>query len=946
MLDFNPAEDVLLANYGLSTTTPRSLGDLKPAVFEPSTSEANKETPDIDSIVESMTTEQKYSLLGKLMGQTELKLGSKKLAATAAGTNDDPLGIYNAQQVMDELITKGELLSIEDNANWEKFSIGSQTFNSQLYLSQVHSDTTLQELVRGMDYILDTLEAQSVQLKLVVDSNYLDFINIKTALDDVLIKFKTQKNLIDRENSTVFNPNKTRGLRRLNNSNNNKSTESNKNLVSDLEITLQGLSSSFALLMRPIFDHRGKEMKIAQTIEYVIKYKFFFDMPQQLTSYLQSNKHDLLIETYNSYLTQRKVLKIEAQSSPSLKKFVNTALLKVFDVIEGLIREYRENIYKELLAMDSAKSAKFSGLVDKLLQFPGSDNPIIKFLDSQLDQLAKELDYQVAKFDRSFISMQSKLKGYARSLDMTRTNESFVKFVLDKYRTIEDELRTSSYSAQHDHGPVIIEVFEANENVDFSIINETWLILTKFIESLQVIFSDSLGIFASNYSTYYHYDNDGKVWTKFLTLVESMVAFLIDLFNDANNSESNTAAIVEASPQIYTRFIPHYSNSISSISYLTVVNRCVGKLLTVMGGHVVKLGNLIQYPETNNVVKHLRSASTKVSQKITEAICSTWVNDCSQFYELEKWEIVDTKSNHHGTAAASYTKLVQVIEYYQTYVLSKLASLVFDNLGESPVRIVASYPSKRTLVSIEIQFMRSLNILVESIMKKYNVEMHRDQREDLELFKILSMNNFDELQRQVYPRIIRKFDTLFDKQLSDQQLKLFDDIDKVSQTIFHDILLKEKSWINREVIRFFAKLEKGDMSMTSSTQFRADGLIYEILIHFVRITHSVKPLTNGEVFQEIITELQELFLRDFMNELRSFTPKEGWPTKFKLDINFFVEIFELSITLKLNERCLDIVNSILRHIDLFGEVMITEALFNDALNANLRDSAMEFDCFL
>lgn len=934
MLDFNPAEDVLLANYGLSSIAPRSLKDLTAAVTAEAETPNSEETPDIDTIVSNMSTEQKYLLLGKLMGQSEAQQGRGK----SGSVNDDPLGLYKADQVMDELILKGELLSVEDTTNWEKFSISSQTFNSQLYLSQVHSETSLQELVRGMDYILDTLEAQSVQLKLVVDSNYLDFITVKSALDDVLIKFKTQKNLIDRDNSTVFNPNKTRGLRQWNNG---VDLEKNKNLVSDLEVTLQGLSSSFALLMRPIFDHKGKEAKIAKTIEYVIKYKFFFDMPQQFTGYLQSNKHDLLIETYNSYLSKRKVLMAEARKDPVLKKFVNTTLLKVFEVIEGLIKEYRENTYKELLAMDSAKSAKFSGLVHKLLQLPGTTNPIIKFLDSQLDQLAKELDYQVSKFDRSFIGMQSKLKGYARSLDMKRPNESFVKFVLDKYMTIEDELRTSSYSAQHDHGPVIIEVFEANENVDFSIINETWLILTKFIESLHTIFSDSLSVFASNYSTYYQYDDEGEVWNKFLTLVESMVTFLIELFNDANDQES-TAAMVEASPQAYTKFIPHFTNSVSSIAYLTTVNRSVGKLLTVLGGHVVKLGNLIQYSDTNNVVKHLRTTSTKVSQKIIEAICSTWVNDCSQFYELEKWDIADTRANP-GTA--SYTKLVQVIEYYQTYVLSKLATLVFDNLGEAPVRIVASYPSKRTLVSIEIQFMRSLNILVESMMKKYNVEMQKkrvEEREDLELFKILAMNNFDELQAQVYPRIIRKFDGLFDKQLAEQHLKLFDDIDKVSETIFHDILLKEKSWINKEVTRFFAKLEKEGMA----TQFRADGLIYEVLIHFVRITHAVKPLTNGEVFQEIVTELQELFLRDFMNELRSFTPREGWPTKFKLDINFFVEIFELSVTLKLNERCLDIVNSILRHIDLFGENLISEALFNDALNANLRDSAMEFDCFL
>ena len=72
---------------------------------------------------------------------------------------------------------------------------------------------------------------------------------------------------------------------------------------------------------------------------------------------------------------------------------------------------------------------------------------------------------------------------------------------------------------------------------------------------------------------------------------------------------------------------------------------------------------------------------------------------------------------------------MSIIQCYQLYVLLKISELVVYN-ESSEYRIVAAYPSKRMLVSIEIQFMRSLNIIVDSMMKKYNLDRQESGNND------------------------------------------------------------------------------------------------------------------------------------------------------------------------------------------------------------------------
>ena len=200
---------------------------------------------------------------------------------------------------------------------------------------------------------------------------------------------------------------------------------------------------------------------------------------------------------------------------------------------------------------------------------------------------------------------------------------------------------------------------------------------------------------------------------------------LVALFDD-ENSDNNQ---LESTPKNYKQFVPYYSNSLSAIYHLSRVNDKVNKIMNSFGDVIGTIGNASQFTDTNKVIKNMKSSSLKINQKILEAVCATWVNDCSQFYELEDWSLDNSIKEKYKNTNGKCTRLMSIIQCYQLYVLLKISELVVYN-ESSEYRIVAAYPSKRMLVSIEIQFMRSLNIIVDSMMKKYNLDRQESGNND------------------------------------------------------------------------------------------------------------------------------------------------------------------------------------------------------------------------
>lgn len=883
----------------------------------------------------------------------------------------DPL---TGGSLLDALERKG-LVDSELDPRINQYLLSSQSFRPQAFLTAVHLETPMEQLTGSLDGLDRSIRSQTSQLKSVMDENFESFVSCKKAIDDVLTGFKGLKSKAqqDADNSIVFNPAARRQI----------ALDADSGLLCELEKSINNLNLSSTLMIRPIIDHRLKEQKVSKLIEFVTANRFVFDLPKSLIAHLRAHDHSSFIDDYNRYLKEKARIERKhaeylsaaaamensddtriLQQDLSIQKTVSS---RVYREIENIANEYRLKVFEELLSLDhdasstSVLDVKFFDLVEKLHRLENNprekQDPIFGFLNAQLEHLSNNFSRQCDKFEAKFLLMQKKLTDYVTSLSDYREGGSYVRYIGAKFDNVEEYFRASSSSTSSrlsaENQRTIIELFESSENLDLSIINETWLAFSNYIKYVQSFFDTVVLKFVKNYIHYadplhgYNVDPELKIRSEFFSFLDTFVARFTKIFKVEVPIDQ-----MKVTPAYYESFIPCHTNSLSAIFYLSDVSARIGMILTRVGAFTTQIGNTTKSFDTNKQIKSLRDISSLIDQKIMEAICATWVNDCSQFYELENWEKYETSEK--VAKSHVHTKMLQMLQYYQMYVLQKLADLVFQKpTSDSEVRIIAAFPTKRVLVSLEIQYMRSINVLIESILKRFTIEKSATTANYAEydikqsIYKILTMNNFTVLGDTIAPFLIRFFDKLFDKSLLKQNLKLFADLDKIKITILDDINEHEKAWIESKLDDHFDKIDK------AHSKLGVDSFVYDCLIHFVKLINIVKPITDQSAFVTIVQQLQTQFLIKFLLCLRAVSEKEKVVVKvlgnLKLDLDFFVEIFESSETLKLDDYCLNLVQITLRHIEkvegIFTDLGYTQKELDHILSTALDNSVNEFSCF-
>ncbi|KAI5970706.1 SEC5 [Candida margitis] len=981
MLDLNPSPEQLLSKYGLSTPRPKERGDVR---------NIDQSYPENLS---GLSTEESFQLMESILNADNAD--GYECEPTKGHELEDPLKGRGSNIVVD-LMKKG-IISSQDDPLVKDYLISSQTFKPYKYLTTIHKDTPLKVLDDSLHFLDKSIQSYTKDLQAALDSDITNALNIKAQMDGTLQGFKQSKTKQqeDKETSKYFNPQR----HRLKTSDG----ADNGDISSELESSLNNLATTNTLLIKPIIENKAKEDRLNIMLEFIKSNAFLFNIPRKLINSLSANDSHQFIDDYTRYDREKMhvLRRIDTSFQADVEKLQQsngdhqdeaalanlkkirlsklTIVAKLFQEIEVIASQFRDKTYQELSSLDHEASSsqssisgagsrnkddqKFMSLVENLSKIEGArgkgsqSDPIGVFLNKQIDVLVTDFEYQEKKFDTKFVLMQKKLIDYVASLRAERRQGSHVGYISEKYESYKNEIKLAKN--KEEKMLAIDEAFEGGDALDISLVNETWLVLVNFMSYMETIFIKLVGKFSNNYGSYYklNVDPKGSIRDRFFRAINEAVDLLVRLFHSESSSSDNKEVNnLESLPSNYRQFVPCYSNSLSSIHSLSIIQTKVNRILTKLGVAVTTIGNISRFEDTNKQLKSLKSASSHINQKILEAVCSTWVNDCSQFYDLEDWKIED----RYNTKDGSCTKLVNVIEYYQLYMISKVSKIILSKEKENQdeVNIVASYPSKRVLVSIEIQFMRTLNILVDSLMKKYTIDrlsLSKGKGSSIEIFKILTVNNLDKLSRTTYPVLIYQFDQRFGKDLSKQKLKLFADIDKASLTILDDILANEKEAIASVTSGFFSHISEtqNDVAQKEHT-LSVDAFVFEVLMHFVKLVHKLKPLTSVDIFVTIINELQYNFLKSIQDGLRSVNIRNAATLyNLQLDCNFLHSVFEMSKGLRLNDSTFSLLESLLDNIGAqirecdaphYSE-QYGDATFKETLKTSLKSSKAQFECF-
>lgn len=952
MIDYECSDDRLMSFYGTDTLLPSGVPDL--------------EVPDIDEALKQSRLDQ-FNILASLM-QNDVPAESMPSHIVEV---QDPL------QTDLNIVQKLQSRGIQSGPAMAEFLISSNKFNPRKYLKTIHHDLPIQVLESSLLFLGDSINNDSQDLKGILGDTYAKLITCKTSIDNVLLNIKSEQSQAarDYEKAKVFNP---------------RAVHSKLDaLYSNLERSVNSLNAMSALKIRPISQVKEREVKINRLMEFIRENAFLFDLPKKLLQFLAARDHDQFIDNYHRFLNEKQGLQMNqedrlrteaAKLSEDKKKIQqlkldmalrNSAISRVINEVEAIAEQYRRKTFKELLSfnqsivppnhtglLDSSNgtSAKFMALVKKLYELrrsdgTKSDNPISDFHFEQLRELDTELSYQIDKFNARFSMMQKRLADYKTTSTEFRANGLHVKYIAEKFNTIVEYHTAYSLAGNLDADQkhdIVMQVFDSTENLDLSIISETWLVLLNFIDYLRGVLAPHLSKFVSNYHQFYDdsIDANGSLQAEFTKLIEKVCEASRSCFS----SDSTSKEQLHISPAHFSRFLPAAANSLSTAYYLTLCSSKLNAFFTALGELVGRMGRVRPSSTTNPSIKLLRSTATLTQVAILEAFCAVWNNDCSQLYDLEDWTIVkdELAQTPKTIDGAAQTKFVYVVQAYEDFIITKMHELLFSynaNKADTEFRIVASHPSKRVLMSTEYQFLRSLNSITDSVMKRYSIERSLASPDDDGIFKVLTINNVDMLSQVVFPGLIRRFDSLFKHDLASQNLSFFHDIEKARLSIYEDIVLKEKSWISATVAAHFESRESANVSV-----IQVDAVVYEVLTHLVKVLHMVRPISGPKMLVSLINEVQLEMVHDVLRSIHKHTDLTLLELlNWRLGLNFFSAVFDASRSLLFNKETISLLQvllkAILERIGPIEGVTDPKRALASALKKNLNDSRHQFSCF-
>ncbi|KAK5713896.1 Exocyst complex component S5 [Elasticomyces elasticus] len=127
----------------------------------------------------------------KIDRHASIRSASSLLGASSVVKQDEPDALGMVQSVATTLRSRG-LPVEEDLALRNRFMLSSTSFSPALYLSQVHSEASTEDLLRGLEFLGRSIEQKSASLKVLVESNFEKFVRAKATIDNVYLEMRTQ----------------------------------------------------------------------------------------------------------------------------------------------------------------------------------------------------------------------------------------------------------------------------------------------------------------------------------------------------------------------------------------------------------------------------------------------------------------------------------------------------------------------------------------------------------------------------------------------------------------------------------------------------------------------------------------------------------------------------------------------------------------------------------
>lgn len=785
----NAIEQDMLSGYQLKTLNPQSWAD---SVDNAAVSGFTHHDPDE---IEERGYEMLLDFVNRDFGSIE--------------TQTNPVDPLNPVRTINEKLKQRDVSS----ADVAKFNIGSKQFNSKQFLKVVHARDSFEELKRGLDTLDDSISHKNKELREFVEREALQFVKSKTSLDGVLQNF---------QNSGFHD--EGMGLKAFKTSINDANKEG-------------------TLMVKPIVANKQKELKLKQSIEYVEKKKFFFNLPKLLRTYIQDQDYDNFIHYYK----QAKVMK-ESDSS----KVVN----RIWEEVEEITDTYKRKLWGSLKQHD--QSDDFLKSIKKLMELDAIDNPILEWIDVKSKTFIVNLIQSFSRYREKILNIQVNILSTVSYPDLS----NFKTFATNNVQL-----------------------------VDYAIVIEMWLLLIKMLDVLKeqaqefITFWNHVenfinGSYLQRLKSNYIEPNSpflrleeyevAEIRSKGVQYIENFVGKVSSFFYSTQNDLTPGEKASHASDSISNfGFIPPFTNTLSTLKYLPHAAGSISESLNDLG----------QLSISDSTIESLRQLSLGVNERIIGAVCATWLNDCHNFYRLEDWTKLDSGE----------TTIPLAILDFESYIIENMGELLFTKLPEGKDVQIVKYPSKKILTGVQIQFLRSFDVLLESMIKKVIEENHDTKTSKLAKnhHKLLTLLNIRKMSSRTVPILLEKYDGVFDTSLRSQHLEIYSILEKMEQTIFDSYMSEQRKTISKIV---HVGIGSVDWSSINEKPSRVSPYVFETLNILVIVHTGVMSVSNeliGKVIRDLVEYVSTSLLKEF-REISLFTMEAV--SQVVLDVEFFKSV--------------------------------------------------------
>ena len=384
-----------------------------------------------------------------------------------------------------------------------RFLLSSTTFSPNLYLSQVHSGASTQNLLQGLDFLSRSIDQKSASLKVLVESNFERFVRAKTTIDNVYAEMRNQGSEPEPDRSPRTHTRiSSRGSTHFRNASGqgpptpgkgaHKPLPSDKKknaLIKDSEYGVQGIKAPLIEVANkaeeiwgPALGGREREGTLKSILDSLEQAQDVFKVDKALSDSIKRKDYDAIVEEYSRARRfaeeARHIAENATRNRAQLTDSQAQRLVivgRTWSDVEDRIGNFKRDIWQRLSNVHTSPTATLGkdapdehmALIAILLELGTEDNPIWIWLLSRYDYLKNKI---IATFERARVEVEVLRRRLA-------STEPPAPHIVARYLKISGRMDTD----------------QGNKTLDTSSVIELWELIHNSLNNLLSIRGGVLG---------------------------------------------------------------------------------------------------------------------------------------------------------------------------------------------------------------------------------------------------------------------------------------------------------------------------------------------------------------------------------------------------------------------------------------------------------------------